>query len=65
MTGETCLTVKIWMTGSLKYTTTNYGDNYANTFRVVDGKPLKEGFIALQSEGHGVEFKNIKIKKLK
>ncbi|WP_297088307.1 DUF1080 domain-containing protein [uncultured Draconibacterium sp.] len=30
----------------------------------IDGKPLTEGYIALQSEGHGIEFKNIKIKEL-
>ena len=30
----------------------------------VDGKALKSGYIALQSEGHGIEFKNIKIKEL-
>jgi hypothetical protein len=30
----------------------------------IDGKPLTGGYIALQSEGHGVEFRNIKIKKL-
>lgn len=29
-----------------------------------DGKPLTEGYIALQAEGQGVEFKDIKIKKL-
>ncbi|UTF60410.1 DUF1080 domain-containing protein [Gilvimarinus sp. DA14] len=28
------------------------------------GKPLQEGYIALQSEGQGVEFRNIKIKQL-
>jgi len=30
----------------------------------IDGKPLKSGYIALQSEGHGIEFREIKIKKL-
>ncbi len=30
-----------------------------------DGKPLKEGFIALQSEGQPVDFRNIKILNLK
>tara|TARA_B110000444_G_scaffold84614_1_gene79954 strand:+ start:3873 stop:4685 length:813 start_codon:yes stop_codon:yes gene_type:complete len=28
------------------------------------GEPLKEGYISLQSEGHPVEFRNIKIKEL-
>ncbi|SDR74672.1 protein of unknown function [Polaribacter sp. KT25b] len=30
----------------------------------IDGKPLKEGFIALQAEGQGIEFREIKIKNL-
>lgn len=30
-----------------------------------EGKPLTEGFIALQSEGQPIDFKNIKIKNLK
>jgi len=30
----------------------------------IDGKPLTGGYIALQSEGNGVEFREIKIKKL-
>jgi len=30
-----------------------------------DGKPLKEGFIALQSEGQPIDFKNIKIRSLR
>lgn len=29
------------------------------------GKPLKEGFIALQSEGQPIDFRNIELKKLK
>jgi hypothetical protein len=28
------------------------------------GKPLREGYIALQSEGQPVEFRNILLKKL-
>ncbi len=31
----------------------------------VDGKLLSEGYIALQSEGQGIEFKDIKIKRIK
>ncbi len=30
----------------------------------IDGKPLKSGYIALQSEGQGIEFKNIMIREL-
>lgn len=30
----------------------------------IEGKPLMSGYIALQSEGHPIEFKNIRIKKL-
>jgi hypothetical protein len=30
----------------------------------IDGKPLTKGYIALQSEGHGIEFRKIKIKTL-
>jgi hypothetical protein len=30
----------------------------------IDGKPLTEGYIALQAEGQGIEFRNIKIKAL-
>lgn len=40
------------------------GDNYANTFRVKDGKPLTAGYIGLQAEGQGIEFREIKIKNL-
>ena len=28
------------------------------------GEPLKEGYISLQSEGHPIEFKNIRIREL-
>lgn len=30
----------------------------------IDSKPLKEGYIALQAEGQGIEFREIKIKNL-
>lgn len=36
-----------------------------NTLTELDGKPLKQGFISLQSESHPVEFKNIMILVLK
>ena len=36
-------------------------ENYLNRVE----EPLKSGFISLQSEGHPVEFRDIKIKELK
>lgn len=51
----------------LTYTKPHIGGGVANNYdpRIkVDGKPLKNGFIALQSEGQPVEFKNIYIKDL-
>ena len=35
-------------------------ENYLNRI----GEPLVDGYISLQSEGHPVEFRNIRIKKL-
>ena len=35
-----------------------------NTLNNLDGKPLKQGFISLQSESHPVEFKNIMLLEL-
>ena len=52
----------------LQYTNMQIGDDVVNGFDPaikIDGKPLKEGFIALQSEGQGVEFREIQIKDLK
>lgn len=51
----------------LQYTKPQIGGGVVNGFDPVikiDGKPLTEGFIALQSEGQGVEFRRIKIRKL-
>ena len=51
----------------LQYTRPQIGGGVANRYDPaikVDGKPLREGYIGLQSEGQGVEFKNIKIKTL-
>lgn len=51
----------------LEYSKPQIGGGVANGFDPdikVDGKMLKEGYIGLQAEGQGVEFKNIKIKKL-
>lgn len=51
----------------LEYTKPQIGGGVANGYDPeikVDGKPLTEGYIGLQAEGQGVEFKDIKIKKL-
>ena len=51
----------------LRYTKPQIGGSVANGFDPaikVDGKPLTEGYIGLQAEGQGIEFKKIKIKKL-
>lgn len=52
----------------LKYSKPQIGGDVANRYdpRIkIDGKLLKSGFIALQSEGQPIDFKNIQIKKLK
>jgi len=52
----------------LQYTQPQIGGGVANRYDPeikIDGKPLKEGFIALQSEGQPIDFRNIKIKNLK
>ena len=38
------------------------GDEVPSNYINKIGNPLKEGYISLQSEGHPVEFRNIKIK---
>ncbi|HCE58588.1 MAG TPA: DUF1080 domain-containing protein [Prolixibacteraceae bacterium] len=51
----------------LEYTKPQIGGGVANGFDPaikVDGKPLTEGYIGLQAEGQGIEFREIKIKKL-
>jgi len=51
----------------LKYTKPTIGGGVANGFDTaikIDGKPLTEGYIGLQSEGQGIEFREIKIKML-
>lgn len=52
----------------LQYTKPQIGGGVVNGFDekiMQDGKPLKEGLIALQSEGQPIDFRNIKIKNLK
>ncbi len=51
----------------LQYTKPQIGGGVANGFDPaikIDGKPLTEGYIGLQAEGQGIEFREIKIKKL-
>jgi len=51
----------------LEYTKPQIGGGVANGFDPaikIDGKPLTEGYIGLQAEGQGIEFRNIKIKRL-
>lgn len=51
----------------LQYTQPQIGGEVANGYDPaikIDGKPLKEGFIALQSEGQGIEFREIMIRNL-
>ncbi len=52
----------------LTYTKPQMGGAVANRYDPkikIDGKLLQEGFIALQSEGQPIDFRNIKIKNLK
>lgn len=51
----------------LEYTKPQIGGGVANGFDPalkIDKKPLTEGYIGLQAEGQGIEFKEIMIKKL-
>ncbi|MNT34741.1 hypothetical protein D3C72_1707380 [compost metagenome] len=51
----------------LQYSEPTIGGGVANRYdpRIkIDGKKLKQGFIALQSEGQPVEFRNIYLKDL-
>ena len=51
----------------LRYTKPQIGGGVANGYDPgvkVDGKPLTEGYIGLQAEGQGVEFKDIKVREL-
>lgn len=52
----------------LQYSKPQIGGGVVNGFDPaikIDGKPLTQGFIGLQSEGQGVEFREIMIRKLK
>ena len=49
----------------MTYTNIRFGGTYlSDNFRNKIGEPLSEGYISLQSEGHPIEFKNIRIKEL-
>tara|TARA_B100000575_G_scaffold57829_1_gene43649 strand:+ start:5704 stop:6489 length:786 start_codon:yes stop_codon:yes gene_type:complete len=50
----------------MTYTNIRYANDeyYSENFKDMIGKPLSEGYIALQSEGHPVKFRNIMIKVL-
>jgi len=52
----------------LEYTSPQIGGGVANRYDPkikIDGKLLSEGFIALQSEGQPIDFRNIRIKNLR
>lgn len=66
--GDSLITQYINGEKVLEYTKPQIGGGIVNRFlpsQMVNGKPLTEGFIALQSEGQPVDFKNIRIKNLK
>lgn len=51
----------------MRYNKPQFGgkvDHNEETWKTKTGKPLKEGYISLQSESHPVEFKNIEILEL-
>ena len=49
----------------MTYSNIKIGGGYlSDNFTELIGKPLKEGYISLQSEGHPIEFKNIRVKEL-
>lgn len=49
----------------MTYSNIKIGGGYlSDNFTDLIGKPLKEGYISLQSEGHPIEFKNIRIREL-
>jgi len=49
----------------MTYSNIRYGGTYlSENFTDKVDEPLKEGYISLQSEGHPIEFKNIRVKEL-
>lgn len=66
--GDSLIIHKINGETVLQYSKPQIGGGVANRYNPdiwEEGKPLKQGFIALQGEGQPVDFKNIKIKELK
>ena len=66
--GDSLITHKINGRTVLQYSKPSIGGGVANRFDPqfkINGSPLKEGFIALQSEGQPIDFKNIELKVLK
>lgn len=62
--------VRHWVEGEmvLEYTRPQIGGGVANRFDPavkVDGKPLTDGYIGLQSESHPVEFRHVRLLNLK
>jgi hypothetical protein len=52
----------------LEYTKPQMGDGVVHNFDPkikIDGTPLTEGFIALQSESHPIEFRKVELLELK
>lgn len=52
----------------LQYTRPQIGGGVANRYdpkQFVAGKPLTSGFIALQSEGQEIDFRNIRLRQIK
>jgi hypothetical protein len=65
---DSLITHKINGKTVLEYTRPSVGGGVANRFAPkmkIDGTPLKAGFIALQSEGQPIDFRNIRLKELK
>ncbi|WP_317236133.1 hypothetical protein [Niabella hibiscisoli] len=51
----------------LQYSKPSIGGGVANRYdpkQKIEGQPLTSGFIALQSEGQPIDFRNIQLKKL-
>jgi hypothetical protein len=62
--GDSLVTHKINGETVLEYTQPQIGGGVANRYDPsikIDGKPLKSGFIALQSEGQEIDFRNIEL----